>query len=105
MTAHWDDNSDVDGSVTIASVHVVGSDTVLAKKELNEGSASLRLPLESNSIYHVTVTSASGGQLVKFPITTALVNPKTIERGIMSLVLHKSDNSLKTANIQVSMEF
>jgi hypothetical protein len=105
LSAHWDDNTAVAANVTIAVVHVVGADTVLATKTFNEGWASVTLPLASNSLYHVTVTSPQGVQLVKFPITTALVNPQNIQRGTLYLVLRKADSSLKSANAEVSMAF
>jgi hypothetical protein len=105
LGAHWDDNSAIAGNVTIAAVHVVGADTVLATRTLSGGWASVSLPLASNSLYHVTLTAPTGAQLVKFPITTALVNPQNIERGTITLVLRKTDKSLKLANVQVSMEF
>jgi hypothetical protein len=105
LGAHWDDNSALAGNVTIAAVHVIGADTVLATKTLSAGWASVSLPLASNSMYHVTLTSPTGVQLVKFPITTALINPQNIERGTVTLVLRKADSSLKFANLQVSMNF
>jgi len=105
LSAHWDDKSAVAGSVTIAAAHVIGADTVLATKVLNSGAASVTLALASNSVYHVTLTSPVGTQLVKFPLTTALVSPQNLERGTISLVLHKADNSLKSANINVTMDF
>jgi hypothetical protein len=105
LGAHWDDRSAVAGSVTIASVHVVGADTVLATVALTNGHASVTVPLVSNSIYDVTVASTTGAQLLKFPFTTALVNPQNILRGTMNLVLRKADSSLKSANVSVSMDF
>jgi hypothetical protein len=105
LSAHWDDMSAVAGSVTIAAVHVIGADTLVAKKALNAGTASVTLALASNSLYHVTLLAPTGAQLVTFPVTTAMVNPQNLERGAMSLVLHKADNSLKSATVNVTMDF
>jgi len=106
LEARWDDRSDVDGTVIISAVHVVGSDTVLAAKALNDGRASVTLPLTSNALYHVTVDSPAGAEIVKFPFTTALVvNPQNIQRGSMNLVLRKADHTIKSASINVSMNF
>jgi hypothetical protein len=105
LSARWDDTSAVAGKVTIAAVHAVGADTVLATKVLSNGSASVTLALTSNSMYRVTLTSPAGAHLVKFPFTTLLVNPQNLERGAITLVLHKANNSLKSANVNVTMDF
>jgi hypothetical protein len=106
LEARWDDRSDVDGTVIISAVHVMGSDTVLATKALSDGRASVTLPLTSNALYHVTVDSPAGAQIIKFPFTTALVvNPQNIQRGSMNLVLRKADHTIKSASINVSMNF
>ena len=105
LTAHWDDNTYVAGKVTIAAVHLIGADTVIATKMLSYGAASLSLVLASNSIYHVTLYSPTGTQLVKFPVTTALINPQSLQSGGMKLVFRKADQSLKSANIDVAMQF
>ena len=106
LEARWDDRSDVDGTVIISAVHVMGSDTVLATKALNDGRASVTLPLTSNALYHVTVDSPAGAQIIKFPFTTALVvNPQNIQRGSMNLVLRKADHTIKSASVNVSMNF
>lgn len=105
LGAHWDDNTAIAATVTVAAVHIVGADTVLATRTLNGGWASVTLPLTSNSIYNVTITSPTGAQLVKFPITTALINTQNLQRGSITLILRKADNSLKNANVQVSMNF
>jgi hypothetical protein len=104
LGAHWDDNTAIAGNVIIAAVPLVGADTVLATRTLSGGWASLSLPLSSNSMYRVTLTT-TGAQLVKFPFTTALINPQNLERGTVTLVLRKTDNSLKFANVQVAMNF
>jgi len=105
LGAHWDDNTAITGNVTIAAVPLVGADTVLTTKTLSGGWASVSLPLASNFMYRVTLTTPTGAQLVKFPFTTALINPQNIERGTVTLVLRKTNNSLKFANVQVSMNF
>jgi hypothetical protein len=106
LDARWDDNSDVDGTVVISAVHVLGSDTALATKALSDGRASVTLPLLSNALYHVTVDSPAGAQILKFPFTTALVvNPQNIQRGSINLVLRKADHTIKSASVNVSMNF
>ena len=105
LAAYWDDRSAVDGRVTIASVHPVGADTVLATAELVGGRASVTMPLESNSIYDVRVASPTGTQILKFPFTTMLISTQNIQRGAINLVLRKEDSSVKSANISVSLNF
>jgi hypothetical protein len=105
LAVHWDDNSAVVGTVTIAAIQAVGPDRVLATHPLNAGWASVTLALASNSLYRVTILSPAGAHLVVFPITTALVNPQNMQRGIMSLVLRRADQSLKSANVMVSLSF
>jgi len=105
LGVHWDDNTAVAGTVVIALVQVTGTDTVIATRPLNAGSASLTVSLATNSLYHITVLSPTGIHLARFPITTALVNPQNLQRGAMSMVLRKADRSLKSANVSVSMNF
>jgi hypothetical protein len=105
LAVHWDDNSAVVGTVTIAAIQAVGPDRVLGTHPLNAGWASVTLALASNSLYRVTILSPAGAHLVVFPITTALVNPQNMQRGIMSLVLRRADQSLKSANVMVSLSF
>ncbi len=105
LGAHWDDNTAIAGNVIIAAVPLVGADTVLATRTLSGGWASVSPPLTSNSMYRVILTTPTGAQLVKFPFTTALINPQNVERGTVTLVLRKTDSSLKFANVQVSMNF
>lgn len=102
---HWDDNSAVAGTVTIAAIQAIGPDTVLATRTLNAGWASVTLALASNSLYRVTALSPAGMHLVRFPIATALVNPQNIQRGTMNLVLRKADQSLKSATVNVALSF
>ena len=92
--------------MVISAVHVVGKDTVLAAKPLSEGRASVTLPLVSNALYHVTVDSPAGTPILQFPFTTALViNPQNIQHGSMNLVLRKADHTIKSASVNVSMNF
>ena len=58
-----------------------------------------------NALSRIYLTTPTGTQLVKFPFTTALINPQNLERGTVTLVLRKTDNSLKFANVQVAMNF
>ena len=56
-------------------------------------------------MYDVTLLTAANTQLVKFPITTAMINPGNLQRAEIDLIFRKADNSLKSAQIKVSMGF
>ncbi len=56
-------------------------------------------------MYDVTLLNTAGTQLIKFPIATAMINPGNLKQAQIKLVFRKSDNTLKSGNISVSMEF
>jgi hypothetical protein len=105
LQAHWDNNSAIQGTVTLAQINASGPNTVIATQALSRGRTSITVPLAANSLYNVTLVSSSGTQLVTFPITTALINPNNLSSAQLALVVHASDNSLASARIQVSMNF
>jgi hypothetical protein len=105
MGAHWDNQSYIQGTVTLAKMNVVGADTVIITKTLSQGWTNVNEPLGANSIYNVTLRMTNGTQLVKFPITTALINPANLKRAEIDLVCHAADNSLASAQFTVSMSF
>jgi hypothetical protein len=105
LRARFDDGTLAEGTVTLGQVHVLAADTILARKTLLNGYASVTESLSSNTLYNITLTSRSGYQLVKFPITTALINPENSKQAEIHIVLHKADNSLKSAYITISMGF
>jgi hypothetical protein len=105
MTAHWDNGSAVEGTVTLEQLNAPGSDAATITKALSNGSASVSEPLGASTLYAVTLVTATNTQLVKFPITTAMINPQNLQRGEVDLVFRKADNSLKSAQVKVSMEF
>lgn len=105
MGAHWDDGSYVTGSVHLSAVGNAGSQTVLATKTLSSGWTSISIALAANSLYDVTLTNTAGTQMVKFPLTTALINPTNLQRGEVDLVFRKADSTMKTARVSVSMGF
>lgn len=105
MRAYFDDGTPAEGTVTLGQVHVLSADTILATKTLSHGFTSVVETLSSTTLYNITLTSPGGAQLLKFPITTALINPENLKRAEIHIVLHKADNSLKSAHIEVSMGF
>jgi hypothetical protein len=104
MSARWDDGSRIQGTVTLTQATSTGETPIFAQT-LVKGSASVSEPLLANSLYYVTLASANGVQLVKFPVTTALVNPANLKSAQIALVCRKADNSLQSAQISVSMGF
>lgn len=105
MGAHWDDGTDVIGTVTFGQVNAGSPDTVLANKALSSGWTTILTPLSPNSFYDVTLQSSSGTQLVKFPFVTALINPSNLQRAEIDLIFHKTQNSLASAQVKVSLAF
>jgi hypothetical protein len=105
MGAHWDDGSTVAGTVTIGKVNVTGPDTIISTKILSAGWASVSEPMSASTMYNITLITPTGTLLTKFPITTAFINPGNLQRAEIDLVFHKADNSLKSAQITVTMDF
>jgi hypothetical protein len=104
MSAHWDDGTNINGTVTLGQQNASGPDTVIGTAALANGKTSLSEPL-SASIYNVTLVTSTGTQLLKFPITTALINPGNLQRAEIDLIFRKVDSSVKSAQIKVSMGF
>jgi hypothetical protein len=102
LTAHWDDGTNVSGTVTLANGS--GTGTVIATAALSNGRASVTESL-GTTLYNVTVATTTGTQLLKFPITTALINPESLRKAELDVVFRKADNSVKSANVSVSMGF
>lgn len=102
---HWDDGTYIQGTVTLGRLNALGPDTVIAAKILSNGWTNVSESLSPATMYNVTLLSAAGTQLVKFPVTTALINPGNLKRAEIDLTFRKGDNSLKSAHIEVSMGF
>ena len=105
MAAHWDDGTDIQGTVTLGRLNASGPDTVIVTKTLSDGRTSVSEPLSATTMYNVTLLTAANTQLVKFPIATAMINPGNLQRAEIDLIFRKADNSLKSAQIKVSMGF
>jgi hypothetical protein len=105
MGAHWDDGTTVQGTVTLGRQNASGPDTVIATKTLSAGWTNVSEPLGASTMYDITILSTTNTQLIKFPITTALINPGNLKRAEIDLVFRKADNSVESANITVSMGF
>jgi hypothetical protein len=105
MGAHWDNNSVIQGTVTLAKVNSSGPDTPITTKTLSQGWTNVTEALSASSMYNVTLSASNGTQLVKFPITTALINPNNLQRAEIDIVCHAADNSLASVQITVSMTF
>jgi len=104
MTARWDDNSRIDGTVTLTKVTPTGEAT-LVTQSLSRGRVSVLEALDASSLYYVTLTSSNGIQLLKIPVTTALINPTNLKSAQVAVVCRKADNSVKSAQFSVSMGF
>jgi hypothetical protein len=105
MKAHWDDNTAIQGSVILGKVNSSGPDTAIATETLSRGYTNITESLAASSLYNVTLLAPDGTQLVKFPITTALINPNNLQKAEIDIVCRKSDRSLASARIDVSMTF
>jgi hypothetical protein len=105
MAAHWDDGTGILGTVTLGQMNAAGPDTVIATKTLWNGRTNVYEPLGASTMYNITLLTSTNTQLVKFPITTAMINPGNLQRAEIDLVFRKADNSLKSAVIKVSMAF
>lgn len=105
MTAHWDDGTTIQGTVTLGQQNASGPDTVVVAETLSNGWVSVSETLRAATMYDVTLLTTTGRQLVKFPITTAMINPGNLQQAEIRLTFHKADNSLKSAKITVAMGF
>jgi hypothetical protein len=105
MSARWDDASNVQGTVTFGKQNASGPDRVIVTKTLSNGSTNVSESLVATSMYDVTLVDTAGTQLVKFPIATAMINPGNLKQAQIRFVFRKADNSLKSGDISVSMEF
>jgi hypothetical protein len=105
MSARWDDGSNVQGTVTLGKQNASGPDTVVVTQTLSNGSTNVSESLGATTMYDVTLVDTAGTQLIKFPIATAMINPGNLKQAQIRFVFRKADNSLKSGNISVSMEF
>jgi hypothetical protein len=105
MGAHWDNNNYIQGTVQLSKVNLIGADTLIATKPLSQGWTNMTQILAPNSVYNVTLLASNGTQLVKFPFTTALINPSNLQSAEIDLVCHAADYSLASARISVKMTF
>jgi hypothetical protein len=103
--ANWDTRSDVEGVVTLGKVNTIGPETIIVTRSLSDGRAAFQTVLAANSVYDVILTSSDGAQLVKFPVTTVLINPANLERAGIALVFNSTDKSLKSASVNVDLDF
>jgi hypothetical protein len=104
MSARWDDGSRIQGTVTLTQLTSTG-ETTLVTQSLARGRVSVSEALGVNSVYYVYLVSGAGVQLLKFPVTTALINPTNLKSAEIDVVCRKADNSVKSAQIAVSMGF
>ena len=105
MSAHWDDGTNVQGTVTFGKQNASGPDTTVATMTLSNGWTNVSEALSGTTMYDVTLVDTAGTQLIKFPIATAMINPGNLKQAQIKFVFRKADNSLKSGNISVSMEF
>ena len=93
------------GAVTLNQVGPTGLESILVTKSLSKGSASFQTALAASAVYDVTLSGSDGTQLVKFPLTTALINPANLQQAGLVLVFNSSNKSLKSANVSVGLTF
>jgi len=105
IQARWNTGSAVPGTVTLGQANATGPDTVLVTKSLSRGAASFQISLAAASVYDVTLIDSSGTQLVKFPFTTALIDPANLEQAGITLVFNSTSKNLKSASVNVALNF
>ena len=105
MSAHWDDGSNIQGTVTLGQQNASGPDTVIVTEPLSHGVANVSETLGTATMYHVTLITTAGTQLVKFPITTGMISPGNLQQAEVQMIFRKADNSLKSAKVTVAMGF
>lgn len=54
MVAHWDDGTDIQGTVALGRLNASGPDTVIVTKTLSDGRTSVSEPLSATTMYNVT---------------------------------------------------
>lgn len=105
MSAHWDNHQPINGTVTLVKATLSKQDTTIVAKKLSDGLVEVTVPLAENAVYNVTLSGPDGKELIKFPITTALINPKNLVRGQIDIVCRTADHSVASAQISVLMNF
>jgi hypothetical protein len=103
--ARWDTGTNVQGVVTLDQVNPTGPESVLVTKNLSSGGASFQTVLVANSVYNVNLTASDGTLLAKFPVATVLINPANLSRAGITLVFNSTDKSLKSASVDVQLNF
>jgi hypothetical protein len=105
LSAHWDNRQAIQGTVTLVKANLLTENNVVVVKPLSNGQASVTLPLAQNAIYSVTLLETNGKELLKFPITTALINPKNLSTGEIEFIFREKDHSVASARVNVLMNF
>lgn len=105
MNAHWDDGTNIQGTVTLGQQNASGPDTVIVTQTLSNGVANVSETLGSATMYDVTLLTTAGTQLMRFPITTAMINPENLQQAEIKLIFRKANNALKSAKVTVAMGF
>jgi hypothetical protein len=105
MSAHWDDGTNIQGTVTFSKQNASGPDTVVVTQTLSNGRANLSEALGATTSYDVMLVDTVDTELIKFPMATAIINPGNLKQAQIKFVFREADNSLKSGNLSVSMEF
>jgi hypothetical protein len=102
MTAHWDNMEPIRGTVTLVRASV--SKDIVAKP-LSQGRAEVTVSLAENAFDTITLLETDGKELLKFPITTAMINPTNLSSAEIEIVCRLKDRSIASARINVLMAF
>ena len=105
MTAHWNNNEAILGTVTLVKANMSKEETMIVAKPLSAGRAAVTVALAENAVYNITVVEPNGKKLLEFPITTALINPKNLASAEIDLVCRTTDHAISSARINVLMTF
>jgi hypothetical protein len=89
MSAHWDDGTNIQGTVTFSKQNASGPDTVVVTQTLSNGRANLSEALGATTLYDVMLVDTVDTQLIKFPIATAMINPGNLKQAQINLFFAK----------------
>ena len=86
MSAHWDDGTNIQGTVTFSKQNASGPDTVVVTRTLSNGRANVSEALGATTLYDVMLVDTVDTQLIKFPIATAMINPGNLKQAQIKFV-------------------
>jgi hypothetical protein len=96
MSAHWDDGTNIQGTVTFSKQNASGPDTVVVTQTLSNGRANVSEALGATTLYDVMIVDT-----VEFPIAAAMINPGNLKQAQIKFVFLNCVCSIRAARIVV----